>query len=197
MKVLLLCPNAFETMEFSVFIDILGWARNDFGYDIDVITCGFQKQVISTFQVSIEMDTIIDDIIVSDYDALAIPGGFREFGFFEEGFASRTVELIQEFDAQHKPIAAICIAAFLLANSGILKGRKATTYHLHQGAEQRKLAAYGVRVVNEPVVIDANVITSYCPQTAPDVAFALLEMLTSHTAMQEVKHAMGFEIHES
>ncbi|MBS6373818.1 MAG: DJ-1/PfpI family protein [Erysipelotrichaceae bacterium] len=193
MKVLLLCPKAFETMEFSVFIDVIGWARNDFGHDIDVVTCGFQKTVISTFQVPIQMDILIDDIIVSDYDALAIPGGFREFGFFDEGFDPKTKQLIREFDSQGKPIASVCVAAFLLANSGILKGRKATTYHLHQGIEQQKLAEYNVCVVDEPVVIDANVITSYCPQTAPDVAFALLEMLTTHEAMLEVKHAMGFE----
>lgn len=193
MKVLLLCPKAFETMEFSVFIDVIGWARNDFGHDIDVVTCGFQKTVISTFQVPIQMDILIDDIIVSDYDALAIPGGFREFGFFDEGFDPKTKQLIREFDSQGKPIASVCVAAFLLANSGILQGRKATTYHMHQGIEQQKLAAYNVCVVDEPVVIDANVITSYCPQTAPDVAFALLEMLTTHEAMLEVKHAMGFE----
>ena len=41
MKILLFCAKGFETMEFSVFIDILGWARNDFGYDVSADTCGF------------------------------------------------------------------------------------------------------------------------------------------------------------
>ncbi|MFQ7412771.1 MAG: hypothetical protein ACLRNS_17435 [Coprobacillus cateniformis] len=43
MKILLLCLNAFEMMEVSPFIDVFGWARNDFGYDIKVITCGYKK----------------------------------------------------------------------------------------------------------------------------------------------------------
>ena len=30
MKVLLLCLNAFETMEFSPFVDVMGWAHDDF-----------------------------------------------------------------------------------------------------------------------------------------------------------------------
>jgi 4-methyl-5(b-hydroxyethyl)-thiazole monophosphate biosynthesis len=54
------------------------------------------------------------------------------------------------------------------------------------------LAQFQVEVVNEPIVIDNNIITSYCPQTAPAVAFQLLEMLTSKEKMMEVKDAMGF-----
>ncbi|HBG4551723.1 TPA: DJ-1 family protein, partial [Clostridioides difficile] len=48
--------------------------------------------------------------------------------------------------------------------------------------------------VNEPIVVDKNIITSYCPETAPHVAFKLLEMLTSKEQMDEVKLAMGFKL---
>jgi protein deglycase len=44
MKALLFLAKGFETMEFSAFVDVLGWARNDYHYDIDVVTCGFLKQ---------------------------------------------------------------------------------------------------------------------------------------------------------
>lgn len=46
MKVLLFCAKGFETMEFSVFIDIFGWARNDHGCDISVETRGFTKLTV-------------------------------------------------------------------------------------------------------------------------------------------------------
>ena len=193
MKILLLCPKAFETMEFSVFIDVMGWARESCQCDVTVDMCGFGRTVISTFGVPVTMDVLIDEVQVEDYDALAIPGGFREFGFNEEALNERTIELIRKFDSYNKPIATVCVAAFALAVSGILKGRKATTYHLDNGQSQRELATYGVNVLNEPVVIDNNVITSYCPQTAPEVAFKLLEMLTSTEKMQIVKKAMGYE----
>ena len=49
MQTLLFLAKGFETMEFSVFVDVLGWARNDYGLDVPVVTCGFQKQVMSTF----------------------------------------------------------------------------------------------------------------------------------------------------
>ena len=192
MKTLLFLLKGFETMEFSVFVDILGWARNDFGYDVPVVTCGFQRQVISTFNIPVIVDKTIDEINVDDYDALAIPGGFEEFGFYEEAYNERFLELIREFDKKGKIIASVCVAALPLGKSGVLKGRKATTYHLGDGSRQKQLKAFGVDVINEPVVLDKNIITSYCPETAPAVAFKLLEKLLSTEKMEIVKHAMGF-----
>ena len=177
MRVLLFLAKGFETMEFSVFVDVMGWARNDYGCDITVDTCGLQKQVVSTFGVPVIVDRTLDEIHINDYDALAIPGGFEEFGFYEEAFSEPVSALIRAFHAQEKPIATICVAALALAHSGILTGKRATTYHLQGGHRQKQLAAYGVDVVNEPIVATGNIITSYCPQTAPGVAFALLKTL--------------------
>lgn len=72
-----------------------------------------------------------------------------------------------------------------------MKGRRATTYHLDD-VTQGKLAEYGVNVVNQPVV-DDTIITSYCPETAVHVAYALLSMLSGEECMKAVKHAMGYE----
>ncbi len=193
MKVLLLCLKAFETMEFSVFVDVMGWAHDELNCDIEVVTCGFQRTVVSTFGIPIEMDTIINEICVNDYDALAIPGGFQEYGFRDEAFHEDTCKLIRMFNEQRKPIVTVCVAAFALAESGILKGKKATTYHLLEGARQKELAQYdGVTVVNEPVVVDGNCITSYCPETAIRVAFKLLEILTSKRIARSVQILMGY-----
>lgn len=43
MKVLVFLVKGFEIMEFSVFVDVMGWVCNDYGYDIDVVICGFKK----------------------------------------------------------------------------------------------------------------------------------------------------------
>ena len=111
----------------SAFMDVMGWARNDYHYDVEVITCGFQKTVISTFGVSVTVDVLLKDICVDEYDALAIPGGFEEFGFYEEAFSKEFSDVINTFNRQHKMIATVCVAALALANSGILTGKKATT----------------------------------------------------------------------
>lgn len=193
MKILLFLAKGFETMEASVFVDVMGWARNTFHYDVEVVTCGFQKTVISTFGVPVTVDVLIKDICADDYEALAIPGGFEEFGFYEEAFSEELSYVINTFNRQHKMIATVCVAALALAYSGILKGKKATTYHLNNGQRQKQLAEYGVEIVNEPVVKTDNIITSYCPQTAPEVAFTLLESLIGTKEMRIVKAAMGFE----
>lgn len=192
MKILLFCAKGFETMEFSVFIDIFGWARNDFGYNVQVETCGFNKKVISTFGVPVIMDKILDEIAVEEYDALAIPGGFEEFGFYQETFDQRFLKLIQEFDRQKKMIATICVGALPLGKSGILRGKKATTYHQKEAYRQKQLAEFGALVINERIVIDENIITSYCPETAPDVAFELLKRLIGFDQMMIVRQAMGY-----
>ncbi|MFT4104337.1 MAG: DJ-1/PfpI family protein [Lacrimispora sp.] len=192
MKVLLFLAKGFETMEFSVFVDVLGWARHDYHYDIDVITCGFTKTVISTFNVPVVVDRLIDEICADDYDALAIPGGFEEFGFYEEAYDENLLNLIREFNEKNKAIATICVAALALGKSGILKGRNGTAYHLNGGYRQKQLAQFGVNVLDSPIVVDGNVITSYCPETASGVAFKLLEKLTSAEQMEIVKEAMGF-----
>ena len=193
MKVLLFLAKGFETMEASVFIDVFGWAKVSYGYDVEVVTCGVHETVISAFGVPVKVDVLLSDVDSEEYDALAIPGGFEEYGFYDEAFSSEIGKLIKDFDARKKGIASVCVGALALAHSGILKGRRATTYHLNDGIRQKQLAAYDVEVVNEPVVIDDNIITSFCPQTAPYVAFDLLEKLVGNEKMLIVKTAMGFE----
>ena len=192
MKVLLLLAKGFETMEFSVFIDIIGWARNDFNCNITVHTCGFTKQVLSTFLVPVTVDKLLEEIHTEDYDALAIPGGFEEFGFYEEAYDERFLQIIREFHEQNKPIASVCVAALALGKSGILTGKRATTYHLGNGRRQNQLREFGAIVIDEPVVTDEKITTSYCPQTAPFVAFQLLEQLAGKELADTVRIAMGF-----
>lgn len=192
-KVLVFLAKAFETMEFSVFIDIIGWARVNYGHHLFIDTCGFTEKVISTFNVPVIVDKTISEINVDEYEALAIPGGFGEFGFYEEAYDERFLDLIKQFNAKGKIIATVCTGALPLGRSGILKNRKATTYHLNNGHRQKELKEFGANIVNEPIVVDGNIITSYCPETAPNVAFELLKILTSEEDMAVVKKAMGFD----
>lgn len=192
MQTLLFLAKGFETMEFSAFIDIMGWARNDYGYEVSIVTCGFKKIVNSAFNIPIMVDKTIDEININEYEALAIPGGFEEFGFYEEAYNEKFLDLIRGFNKSNKIIATVCVAALPVGKSGVLYGRNATTYHLNKAIRQKQLEEFNVSVVNERIVVDGNIITSYCPETAPDVAFTLLERLTSKQQMEVVKTAMGF-----
>lgn len=192
MKVLLFCAKGFETMEFSPFIDVFGWAANDYGCNVQVVTCGFERQVVSAFGVPVLVDRLLSEVSAEDFAALAVPGGFEEYGFYEEAYDSRFLRLIQEFRRQGKPVAAVCVGALPLGKSGILKGIRAATYHLGNGRRQRQLAEFGARVADERVVAEDGIITSWCPETAADVAFTLLDMLAGSKMAETVRQAMGY-----
>ena len=65
------------------------------------------------------MDKLINEISADDFDALAVPGGFEEYGFYEETYSETFPELIRSFDRQNKPIASICTGALPLGKSAI------------------------------------------------------------------------------
>ncbi len=192
MKTLVFLAKGFEIIEFSVFIDVMGWARNDHGHNTQTVTCGFSKEVVSTFGVKVTVDELIENINVEDYDALAIPGGFEVFGYYEDAYNPKFLNLIREFHQNGKIIASVCVGALPVAKSGILESKQATTYHLQDGFRQKQLSDFGVNVIDKPVVECENIITSSCPETAIHVAFMLLERLTSKNEMEIVKASMGY-----
>ncbi len=180
-------------MEFAPFYDIAGWAKSEYDYDVEIDICGFTHTIKSAFwNTEIIADKTISEVNVNDYDALAIPGGDHLYGYLSEAYDDRFLNLINAFNDSKKAIASICVGALPIGKSGALKGRKATTYHLMDGYRQKELAALGVDVVNEPVIIDDNIITSYCPQTAPAVAFELMKMLIGEEKVAVIKLGMGF-----
>ncbi|MBI5580069.1 MAG: DJ-1/PfpI family protein, partial [Deltaproteobacteria bacterium] len=146
----------------------------------------------SSFDQRVLVDYLIKDINVNEFDALAIPGGFEEYGFWEEAYSDEIQNLIREFDRQGKVIASVCVAAIALGKSGVLKNKNATTYNL-KPIRQETLRSFSVNVQNKPVVQDGNIITCWNPSTAIDVAYILLELLTSRQNANKIREIMGFE----
>jgi len=192
-KVLLLLAEGFETFEASVFIDVIGWNLIDGDGTTQLFSCGLTREVKSTFNQKMMVDFTVDEINAADYDALAIPGGFAEYGYYPSAYDPRFSDLIRRFHDQDKIIATICTGAFPVAKSGILNGRKATTYNMNP-LRQQGLAEMGVDVVQQPIVRDGNIITSWNPSTALEVAFQLLELLTSVEQAAKIRKLMGFTI---
>jgi len=193
-KVLLLLAKGFEVYEASVFTDVLGWNLIDGDRTTELITCGLNREIKSSFNLKMTTDLLIHQVNVDEFEALAIPGGFEEYGFYEDAYQEEFLELIREFYKKNKIIASICVGALPLGKSGILKGKKATTYNMKNGIRQSMLKEFEVNVVNEPVVIDANIITCWNPSTAIEVAFKLLELLTSKKKSEYIRNIMGFKI---
>ena len=191
-KVLLLLANGFETLEASVFIDVIGWNYTIGDKATQLFTCGMTKEVNTAFSQKVIVDFLLEEINVDEYDALAIPGGFKEYVFYKDAYNEQFLELLRQFDKKGKIIASVCVAALPLGKSGVLKGRKGTTYNIGDSVRQKQLQDFGVEVLNQPIVIDGNIITSWNPSTAIDVAFILLGKLTSEENMDNIKALMGY-----
>ncbi len=193
-KVLLFLAQGFEAYEASVFTDVIGWSREAGLEPVDLITTGFRPELTCYWNLIVKPELTFDQINVDDFDALAIPGGAEVAGFFEDVYDKRFLDLIKEFDKKGKIIASICVAALPIGKSGILNGRKATTWDLNEGKRRKELAEFGAFVEDKQVVIDKNIITSTGPATGLDVAFYLLEMLTDSKNVEEIKRNMRFKL---
>jgi 4-methyl-5(b-hydroxyethyl)-thiazole monophosphate biosynthesis len=191
-KVLLLLADGFETFEASVFIDVIGWNLVEGDHSTELFTCGLKREVKSSFNQRLLVDYLPDEISIRDFDAIAIPGGFEVYGFYKDAYDERFLQMIREFNNENRIVASICTGALPIGKSGILLNRKGTTYNI-KPVRQQTLGEYGVKVINEPIVIDDNIITSRNPSTAMDVAFKLLEMLTSRDNADYIRKIMGFE----
>ncbi len=189
-KILLLLAKGFETYEASVFIDVIGWNSTDGDKSTKLFSCGLTKEVTSTFGQKVLVDYLHSEIDVNEFDALAIPGGFEEFGFYEDAFSDSFLKIIRDFNSLNKTIASICVAAIPLGKSGILRGKKATTYN--SKVRRSALKEFGAEIIDQPVVMDTNIITSWNPASAIEVAFLLLEQLTHKENSDYIRSIMGF-----
>ena len=189
-KVLLLLADGFETFEASVFIDVIGWNLVEGDNSTQLFSCGLRKEIKSSFNQRFIVDHLVSDIDISEFDALAVPGGFEVYGFYKDAYDEQFLGIIRGFNAKNKFIASICVGALPLGKSGILKGKTATTYN--NPIRREALQGFGVKVINEPIVIDDNIVTSWNPSTAIDVALLLLEHLTSKNNADKVLRLLGF-----
>lgn len=192
-KVLLLLANGFESYEASVFTDVFGWNLYEGDQNTELVSVGLHPVSSCTWGYSCIPMRQIEEVDLNDFDALAIPGGFEQANFYEDAFSEDFLSIIQHFDQANKPIAAICVAGLAVAKSGVLTDRFGTTYRFKNNPRQDQMKEYGVLVQsNERIVEDRNIITSSSPETALDVAFRLLELLTNEENTAEVKRRMGF-----
>lgn len=190
-KVLLLLADGFETYEASVFIDVIGWNLVEGDQTTELFTCGLRKEIKTSFNQKFIVDSLVQDIDTDSFDALAIPGGFEEYGFYNDAYNDQFLEVIRKFKLSHKCIASVCVGALPVGKSGILLGKQGTTYN--KAVRREALQNFGVRVIHQPIVMDDQIITSWNPSTAIDVALLLLEQLTTKENADHIRKIMGFD----
>ena len=185
-----------ELFEIASFTDVFGW-NNIVGLkefrDIKVETISYKESVKCTWGGNLKVEKIITEENVEnffDYDVLIIPGGFGKANFFKDNDNKIFKELIKYFSENNKIIVAICSAVINLLESTYIKDKKVTTYLLDDKRYFNQLKNYNVIPVEEEIVIDNNLFTCSGPGNALELAFKLLEKLTSKENLKTVKENM-------
>ena len=175
---MILAPG-FEEIEALTVVDVL--RRCDVRIDI----AGFDSKFVEgAHDIKVIPDMHLDEINIENYDALILPGGAP--GYVNLRNNTRVIELVKDAFKKGKLVAAICAAPCVLADAGILQGKKATIY---PGMED-EIRKGGAEVKEDLVVQDGNIVTSRGPSTAILFAWKLGEILAGKEKVEQVSKRM-------
>ena len=120
----------------------------------------------------VKPDMLIGTVREEDYDGIVFIGGGGAKEYFNDPVA---LDLAKKFSSHGKLTSAICIAPATLANAGVLKGKKATSFPSSEGA----LRAHGAVVTKDEVVTDGRIVTAVGPEAARKFGEKLVDVLSS------------------
>ena len=176
-KVAILLAEGFEELEAVAIIDVLRRA------EIEIVSAGLQiGPVSSARKVKIIPDTVIDTIKADDFDMLVLPGGIP--GSDNLNADERVRDLIKDFSSKGKITGAICAAPYVLANAGVLDGKRVKSYPSFK--DKLGSAVYEEKTVVE----DGNIMTSRGPGTALCFGLAIVERFSGKEKAKQIKEAM-------
>ena len=133
---------------------------------------------------------VLPDVTIEtcpDLDILVVPGGKGRL------IAMKNPHLIQFIKNQvphARYIASVCTGAFLLAEAGLLTGKKATTYH----EVLEDLSGYDVQVVTDKVVPQGQIITAGGVSSGIELGFYLLREVFGAQTAQQVTRKIEYEV---
>jgi protease I len=121
----------------------------------------------------LKIDRYLEQAKVADYDACIFPGGCWNPDALRADV--RAQAFVRDMLAAGKPTCAICHGQWVMVSAGILKGRRATAvWNIHPD-----LANAGATVLDEPCVVDGNLITARFPYDLPRMIHAMVKQLVA------------------
>jgi protease I len=151
-KVLVLAAEQFEDME--LLYPVYRLAEEE----IAVTVAGLHAAPVTGKKGHgpLPVDTTVEQVSAAEYDALVIPGGFAPDALRR---SQDVLDLVTAFDTAGKPIAFICHAGWVPISAKILRGRRATSVR----AIRDDMENAGVNWVDEPTVVDGNLVSARTP----------------------------------
>jgi protease I len=118
-------------------------------------------------------DTVVDGLKAADYHAVVVVGGMGSPTHLWNH--THLHKLLQETNSSGRVVGGICLSGAVLANAGVLSGKKATVW-----ATDESLAALKngkAHYQTEHVVHDGNVVTADGPEAASEFGRTLVAAL--------------------
>ncbi|HZE83143.1 MAG TPA: type 1 glutamine amidotransferase domain-containing protein [Puia sp.] len=156
-KIAILTEDGFEEIELTSPKKVLEEA----GAEVHIISPRTDKVKAwdqDHWSIELPVDRPLDQANAEDYDALMLPGGVLNPDRLRQD--RRAVEFAQQFLESGRPVAAICHGPQLLIETGLIEGRKMTSYP----SLRTDLENAGAMWVDEEVVVDNGLVTSRTPK---------------------------------
>lgn len=167
-RVLVLAADLFEDMELLYPVYRL---REE---EVEVTIAGLTAEPVTGKKGHgpVDVDTTVDSVDPTSFDALVIPGGFAPDKLRR---SKAVLSVVEAFNVNGKPIAFICHAGWVPISAGIIKGRRATSVD----AIRDDMVNAGADWVDEACVVDGNLISARTPADLGPWMKALLAALDS------------------
>lgn len=182
MKGLVLVGDYFEDTELIATIDV--WLRHN--EQITLASVMKRREVVSKCGLKITLDKLLEEVDLSEFDFLFIPGGPGSFKIL--AYMKEVDEVISYFVKANKLVSAICAAPMLIGKLGYLKGRNYTVY---PGFENQIIG--GNYLNNLGVVRDGNIVTGKSMYYSIDFALKVIEALYSKDASNNLLRSLKAE----
>lgn len=166
-NVAILVGDGFEDSEFQMPFETLRDAGDE------VVILGQEAGAMiqgKTKNSAVEIERGVGDADPEEFDALVIPGGHGPDKLRNHDEA---VSFTRRFVQSGKPVAAICHGPQLLIEAGVVRGQTLTSWP----SVRTDLENAGAHWVDEPLVIDDNLITSRKPDDLDAFCEAILKRL--------------------
>lgn len=123
------------------------------GAQISTLSKGDLDEVTGIKGGKAHTDAKLENLTPENYDALIIVGGKGVKTYFND---KQIHQILIKFNEAQKPIGAICSAPVVLANAGILKNKKATSFK----DDKITLEKQKVNWQDSSTIVDGNIVTA-------------------------------------